>query len=146
MNKWGLALGAACGRMLAEAAGGRESAWPEEFDSRRLPRPKALRPLAEHGLKTAAHIAGDRLKRASADELEPGEGAVVGAGLAQHAAYRDETGELHAVSARCTHLGCIVAFNRAAKTWDCPCHGSRFATDGSVLEGPATAPLAPRSA
>ena len=144
MNKWGLALGAACGRMLAEAAGGRDGARPAEFDSRRLPRLKALTPLAEHGLKTAVHLAGDRLKRASAEQLEPGEGAVVGSGLAQHATYRDDDGELHSVSARCTHLGCIVAFNRAAKTWDCPCHGSRFATDGSVLEGPATAPLAPR--
>ncbi|MBW3639709.1 MAG: Rieske 2Fe-2S domain-containing protein, partial [Actinobacteria bacterium] len=57
------------------------------------------------------------------------------------AAYRDEAGALHAVSARCTHLGCTVRFNDAEKSWDCPCHGSRFGVDGSVLAGPAVAPL-----
>jgi Rieske Fe-S protein len=65
----------------------------------------------------------------------------VGSGLEQRAAYRDEAGLLHQLSARCTHLGCIVAWNGPAKTWDCSCHGSRFAIDGSVIEGPAVEPL-----
>ena len=116
--------------------------WPKEWDSRRLPRPRSLGPLAEHGVATGAHLVGDRFKRASEDDLGPGEGAVVGNGLKQRAVYRDETGELRRLSARCTHLGCIVAWNQATRVWDCPCHGSRFATDGSVLEGPATDPLA----
>jgi Rieske Fe-S protein len=60
------------------------------------------------------------------------------------AVYRDDSGDLHAVSATCTHLGCTVAFNDAEQTWDCPCHGSRFTPDGSVLHGPATERLAPR--
>lgn len=54
---------------------------------------------------------------------------------------RDAHGEVHVLSARCTHLGCIVSWNSAEVTWDCPCHGSRFAQDGSVLEGPAVKPL-----
>jgi Rieske Fe-S protein len=58
--------------------------------------------------------------------------------------YRDEDGQLHAVSARCTHLGCLVAFNAAERTWECPCHGSRFDVDGKVLQGPAVRPLDPR--
>jgi Rieske Fe-S protein len=58
--------------------------------------------------------------------------------------YRDEQGVAHAVSMRCTHLGCLVHFNDAERTWDCPCHGSRFGVDGRVLEGPAVKPLAPR--
>jgi Rieske Fe-S protein len=57
------------------------------------------------------------------------------------AGYRDEDGALHAVSARCTHLGCLVAFNNAERSWDCPCHGSRFDVDGAVLQGPAVRPL-----
>lgn len=60
------------------------------------------------------------------------------------AAYRDENSTLHVVSAVCTHLKCIVQFNNAEKSWDCPCHGSRFALDGSVLEGPAWEPLQQR--
>jgi glycine/D-amino acid oxidase-like deaminating enzyme/nitrite reductase/ring-hydroxylating ferredoxin subunit len=141
LNKWGLALGAASAEMLVARVSTGERSWPEEFDSRRLPRPRGLPALAKHGAETAIHLAGDRLKRANEDELEPGEGAVVGDGLSQVAAYRDDAGDLHRVSARCTHLGCIVAFNSATKTWDCPCHGSRFDTDGEVLEGPATEPL-----
>ncbi len=141
MNKWGLALGAACAAMLAEAAGGAKRPWPDEFDSRRLPHPRGWPELAKHGAETAAHLLGDRLKRASAEELGPGEGAIVGSGLRQRAAYRDRGGEVHELSARCTHLGCIVAWNGATGTWDCPCHGSRFGIDGSVLEGPATDPL-----
>jgi Rieske Fe-S protein len=50
-------------------------------------------------------------------------------------------GVLHAVSARCTHLGCLVHFNAAERAWECPCDGSRFATDGSVIQGPANTPL-----
>jgi len=55
--------------------------------------------------------------------------------------YRDEAGGLHAVSLRCTHLGCLLRFNAAETSWDCPCHGSRFDVDGKVLEGPAVDPL-----
>jgi glycine/D-amino acid oxidase-like deaminating enzyme/nitrite reductase/ring-hydroxylating ferredoxin subunit len=141
MNKWGLALGAACGEMLAKTISDGHAAWPEPFDTRRVPRARSVPTLASNGVKTAVHLGGDRLKRGSADALGPGEGAIVRSGLGQHAAYRDEAGRLHELSARCTHLGCIVAFNDSAKTWDCPCHGSRFALDGPVLEGPAVNPL-----
>ena len=61
------------------------------------------------------------------------------------AVQRDVSGVLHALSARCTHMGCLVAYNEAEQTWECPCHGSRFAPDGTVLQGPATEPL-PRRA
>jgi Rieske Fe-S protein len=66
---------------------------------------------------------------------------VIGSGPAQRAVYRDAAGARHEVSARCTHLGCIVSWNAAERSWDCPCHGSRFGTDGEVLQGPAVKPL-----
>ena len=72
----------------------------------------------------------------------PGEGLIVGSGREQHAVYRDDDGEVHRLSARCTHLGCIVAWNDAERTWDCPCHGSRFGPTGEVIQGPAVSPLA----
>ena len=70
--------------------------------------------------------------------------AVVRTGGRQCAVHRDENGQLHAVSARCTHLGCIVAFNSAEQAWECPCHGSRFAPDGQILQGPAVRQLEKR--
>jgi len=68
---------------------------------------------------------------------------VVRSGLSKVAAYRDEDGTLHTVSAICTHLGCVVTWNSAEKTWDCPCHGSRFDKLGSVINGPANKDLPP---
>ena len=78
----------------------------------------------------------------SAEAIRPGEGAVLRRGLKKVAAYRDETGVLTERSAVCTHVGCIVHWNGLEKCWDCPCHGSQFAIDGSVLNGPAVRPLA----
>jgi Rieske Fe-S protein len=70
--------------------------------------------------------------------LGRGEGGIVRCAGEKVAAYRDVDGTLCAVSPVCTHLGCLVAFNTAEKTWDCPCHGSRFTVSGEVLQGPAT--------
>lgn len=77
----------------------------------------------------------------SPDQIECGEGAIIRKGIHKLAVYRDETGSLHSLSAKCTHLGCVVHFNSAERSWDCPCHGSRFSTNGDVLHGPATSPL-----
>ena len=77
----------------------------------------------------------------SPQEIAAGEGAIVREGTRKLAVYRDEQGELHAVSAKCTHLGCVVHWNAAERSWDCPCHGSRFDVDGEVLHGPAASAL-----
>ena len=73
----------------------------------------------------------------SVEEVAAGTGAVVRRGLKKYAVYRDSTGALEIRSATCTHLGCIVHWNEVERSWDCPCHGSRFGTDGTVLNGPA---------
>jgi nitrite reductase/ring-hydroxylating ferredoxin subunit len=78
---------------------------------------------------------------ASADAIAPGEGAIVRQGMHKLALYRDERGAMHALSATCTHLGCVVHWNSAERSWDCPCHGSRFDVDGKVLHGPAVRAL-----
>jgi Rieske Fe-S protein len=78
-------------------------------------------------------------------KLQPGEGKLGTQGLDKIAAYREESGDLHQVSAVCPHLGCIVAWNAAEKSWDCPCHGSRFDVDGKILHGPAVKPLEPKA-
>jgi glycine/D-amino acid oxidase-like deaminating enzyme/nitrite reductase/ring-hydroxylating ferredoxin subunit len=78
----------------------------------------------------------------SLDEVKPGEGAILRRGLAKVAVYRDEHGSLIERSAVCTHVGCIVHWNSFEKCWDCPCHGSQFQPDGTVLNAPAVRPLA----
>jgi glycine/D-amino acid oxidase-like deaminating enzyme/nitrite reductase/ring-hydroxylating ferredoxin subunit len=79
----------------------------------------------------------------STDQLRAGSGAVIRRGVHKIAVYRDAQGGLHEVSAKCTHLGCIVKWNDADNSWDCPCHGSRFDAFGQVLAGPAVDPLEP---
>jgi CDGSH-type Zn-finger protein/nucleotide-binding universal stress UspA family protein len=84
-----------------------------------------------------------RTVRQLESELEPGDGGVIERDEENLAAFVDEHGELHLMSARCTHLGCVVAWNPADSTFDCPCHGSRFGPLGDVVEGPAAKPLRP---
>jgi glycine/D-amino acid oxidase-like deaminating enzyme/nitrite reductase/ring-hydroxylating ferredoxin subunit len=141
-RKWGLAMGTAAAELLAAQIAGRAHPWAELFDPQRL-RPRAsATSLVKENANVALRFFGDRLvKRGSVDEIAAGEGRIVGSGLGQRAAYRDEDGTLHELSARCTHLGCIVNWNSAERTWDCPCHGSRFAATGEVIEGPAVGPL-----
>ena len=79
----------------------------------------------------------------SLSEIEPGEGGIVATGDHKVAVYRDEKGNATTVSAKCTHMGCTVKWNPAERTWDCPCHGSRFAPTGEVRNGPADRPLQP---
>lgn len=78
-----------------------------------------------------------------AEELAPGQGAVIRKGLKKLAVYRDEEGKIHSCSAVCTHLGGIVQWNAGEKSWDCPCHGARFDIDGKVMNGPAVKDLSP---
>ncbi len=74
-------------------------------------------------------------------EIEKGEGGIVSVEGQKVAVYRNDDGELIAISAKCTHMGCTVGWNSADKTWDCPCHGSRYTPTGEVLNGPAAKPL-----
>jgi glycine/D-amino acid oxidase-like deaminating enzyme/nitrite reductase/ring-hydroxylating ferredoxin subunit len=110
---------------------------------------RGLPKLAQMNAKVAVDFVGERatpaLKTTAAD-VPRGEARVVRDGLGKTGVFRSEDGSLHAVSLRCTHLGCLLRFNAAERSWDCPCHGSRFDVDGTVLEGPATRPLKRKSA
>jgi glycine/D-amino acid oxidase-like deaminating enzyme/nitrite reductase/ring-hydroxylating ferredoxin subunit len=146
-RKWGLAMGAATAGMLADAMAGRDNPWQSRFDTNRFTPLASAGDLAKENANVGFHFFADRITRRSADsaaDLAPGEGKVVSRKGRQIAVARDEDGVLHAVSARCTHMGCILAWNDAERSWDCPCHASRFAPDGSVLQGPAVNPLGRR--
>jgi glycine/D-amino acid oxidase-like deaminating enzyme/nitrite reductase/ring-hydroxylating ferredoxin subunit len=142
---WGLSGGIMAGRLLADLIAGQNPPWSELYDPRRVRTAVREAPaFLKHQAQVARHFVGDRLPSSpggSVDDIAPGDGAIVRVGGHRCAVHRDEDGELHAVSARCTHLGCLVAFNRAERAWECPCHGSRFDPDGHILQGPATRPL-----
>ncbi|MDQ3645128.1 MAG: FAD-dependent oxidoreductase [Actinomycetota bacterium] len=145
-KKWGMTNGTVAGVLISDQIQGRENPWSELFDPNRIKPAASGKEFVKENLFVASRFVGDRIKlRGSSDleELQPGDGRVVSAGRRQIAVSRDSEGQLHALSARCTHLGCIVNWNTAEKSWDCPCHGSRFAADGKVLQAPATRPLEP---
>jgi glycine/D-amino acid oxidase-like deaminating enzyme/nitrite reductase/ring-hydroxylating ferredoxin subunit len=142
-RKWGLAMGTAAAVLLTDTIAGQTSPWASQFSPHRVSLRGAPR-LARMNAKVAKDFVGDRLRPGEVTDIEAvprGEARVLRDGLRQTGVYRDEQGELHAVSLRCTHLGCLLRFNGAESSWDCPCHGSRFDVDGAVLAGPAAKPL-----
>lgn len=141
---WGMSTGIMAGQMLAAAVAGDPLPWTKLYDPRRLHPVREAGSMLKLQADVARHFIGDRIRPShvdSVDDIEAGSGAVIRRRGEQCAVYRDEKGNVHALSARCTHLGCIVHFNDAERAWECPCHGSRFAPDGSVIQGPANAPL-----
>ncbi|MDQ3733580.1 MAG: FAD-dependent oxidoreductase [Actinomycetota bacterium] len=141
---WGMSSGVMSGQLLTATICGEKLPWADLYDPRRLHPVREAGPMLKLQAKVAGHFVGDRLRSAnvdSTDEIAAGAGAVVRVGGERCAIYRDESGALHAVSARCTHLGCLVRFSDTERAWECPCHGSRFDVDGSVIQGPANKPL-----
>jgi glycine/D-amino acid oxidase-like deaminating enzyme/nitrite reductase/ring-hydroxylating ferredoxin subunit len=143
-KKWGMTNGTTAAVLLRDLILGRDNPYAALYDPHRLTVGASATSFVEENVKVGTKMIGDRIahpQRGDVESLAPGEAAVVGVGTGQVAAYRDETGTLHAVSAVCTHLGCIVNWNPAEKTWDCPCHGSRFGYGGRVIQGPAVKDL-----
>jgi glycine/D-amino acid oxidase-like deaminating enzyme/nitrite reductase/ring-hydroxylating ferredoxin subunit len=138
----GMTHGTLAGMLLTDLILGRHNPWASLYDPGRI----TLRASAEYArenVNVAAQYA-DWLTRGdvpSVDDIANDSGAVVRRGAGKLAVYRDATGALHERSAVCPHLGCIVAWNPAEKTWDCPCHGSRFDKFGEVMNGPANVGL-----
>ncbi len=142
-GKWGMSNGTAAAIVLADAIAGRENPWADLYDPGRLKPRAAARRFATENASVARHLAAGRLAGLGrgVNDIAAGDGAVVRVGRRQLAVHRDDSGALHVLSARCTHLGCIVSWNAGERSWDCPCHGSRFAVDGRVIQGPAVADL-----
>jgi glycine/D-amino acid oxidase-like deaminating enzyme/nitrite reductase/ring-hydroxylating ferredoxin subunit len=141
---WGMTNGALTGMLLADLIQGLESPWAELYDPRRVKPLTSAKDFVKLQVDAVKGLVGETFKPAqvdSVDEIEPGDGAIARVNGDKAAVYRDENGALHCLAPRCTHLGCIVHFNNAEKSWDCPCHGSRFDRDGNVLQGPANKPL-----
>ena len=140
----GLTWGTVAARCIAAELSGRPEPFAQRCAPGRFTPVKGASSLVEENLTTAKSLVQDWLTRAQHERLSslaPGDSALVEAEGETFAAYRAPDGELFAVSPVCTHMGCKVHWNSAETSWDCPCHGSRFRPDGSVIEGPAIAPL-----
>lgn len=139
----GMTHGTLAGMIISDLIAGRENAWADLYDPGRLPtHPVAAAEYVHENLNVAVQYT-EWLRRAGEELPAAGTGKVVRSGGKPLAVYRDPDGELHVRSAVCSHLGCIVRWNRVEGSWDCPCHGSRFAPDGKVLSGPALSELGP---
>ncbi len=140
----GMTHGTIAGILLTDLVLGRKNNWSSLYDPARISF-RATPGFAKENLNVAKQYK-DYLnddEASSVESIQPGSGAVVTIDKKRIAAYRDETGELHQCSAICTHLYCIVNWNSAEKSWDCPCHGSRFDAYGKVMNGPAIVGLSP---
>jgi glycine/D-amino acid oxidase-like deaminating enzyme/nitrite reductase/ring-hydroxylating ferredoxin subunit len=142
----GMTHGTIAGKLLTDLIQGRSNQWAALYDPSRKPKSwPALKEFATENANVVARFAdlvtgGDV---SSAEEIRPDCGAVLRRGIHKVAAYRDADGRVHECSAICPHLGCVVHWNDGEKTWDCPCHGSRFDARGKVVNGPANGDLKP---
>ena len=140
----GMTHGTIAGMLLTDLIQGRKNSWEDLYNPSRVTL-KSLPEYASENINVAGQYAdyvtaGDISSEA---ELKACEGAIMREGLSKIAVYCDDSGQVHKRSAVCPHLGCIVAWNSTERTWDCPCHGSRFSAEGRVYQGPANSDLNP---
>ena len=138
----GLTHGTIAGMLLTDLIVARENPWANLYDPSRKPIKAASRFVKEQAnvaMQYTTWLTPGQVS--SIAEIQPGTGAVIRRGMSKVAVYRDPRGKPHEMSAVCPHLGCIVRWNTAESTWDCPCHGSRFNPQGKVLNGPANVDL-----
>jgi Rieske Fe-S protein len=146
-SKWGMTNGTAAAIILADSILGRENPWAPLFDSKRPVRRSALGSFLKENVSAGLHFVRDpfsRTDRTSVAELKAREGAMIRVRGRRTAVYRDEQGVLHGLSPICQHLYCLVDWNLAERSWDCPCHGSRYSGEGRVIQGPTTEDLRQR--
>ena len=129
-NGWGISNGTAAGIAIADQVRGQYNSWASIYKpTRRSPKD--------------FNKGGDTQSKVSdVDSIPVGQGGVIIRGKQKLAVWKDMKGKPHALSAACTHMGCTLTWNNAERTWDCPCHGSMFSSNGDVIHGPAVTPLA----
>jgi Rieske Fe-S protein len=140
----GLTYGTLAAMIVSDELSGKSNPWEETFRASRTAPLKSAREFITENADNIAQYFRDVPWNADAgafNEVKIGEGKVVEKDRQKLAVYRDEQGVAHVCSAVCTHMKCVVNWNQSEKTWDCPCHGSRFTINGKVIEGPALADL-----
>lgn len=142
-RKWGMTNGTAAALLLKDLILGIGNRYEALFTPSRFHADPGLQTLVTENANVAKQLIGGKLERPRLEpkDVQPDEGAVVEVNGKRAGAYREPNGALHVVDTTCTHLGCEVQWNAGERTWDCPCHGSRFSYSGEVIEGPAKKPL-----
>lgn len=142
-RKWGMTNGTAAAILLKDYIMNKENKYKELFTTSRFHSDPEIKKFISVNADVAKHLIKGKLEFVPKEpgELENDEGAVVMVDGQRAGAYKDHDGQLHLVDTTCTHLGCEVEWNHGERTWDCPCHGSRYSYDGEVFNGPATKPL-----
>lgn len=143
----GMTFGTLGAMILTDACLGRANPYADLYAATRIKVRGAVATFLGENIDFPMHLLSDRIRPPDArslGDIAPREGKILRVNGERLAVYRDDAGRLHAVSPVCTHLGCHVKFNPAERTWDCPCHGSRFTPDGDILDGPALRPLKQR--
>ncbi|CAM3787550.1 FAD-dependent oxidoreductase [Alkalicoccus chagannorensis] len=145
-GKWGMSAGVAAAQVTADRLEGKYNPYASLFTPSRFHPRADMKQMVKENMDTARAFVRGKFHRTkgTVDDLDFDEGAVLKVNGSRTAVYKDENGEISAVDSSCTHLGCELGWNQAERSWDCPCHGSRFDVDGSVLEGPAVHPLKKR--
>jgi Rieske Fe-S protein len=141
---WGMTNSHVAALLLNDMIAGRENPWAEVFDPSRFKPVTSARDFIRENLNVAKEFMADRVSTPELESLDGiplGHGEVVEWRGERVAVYKDDGGAVTACSAVCTHMGCVVHWNSAEKSWDCPCHGSRFNFDGRVIQGPANEDL-----
>ncbi len=140
----GLTYGTLASMIISDKILEKENKWSETYKASRVTPLASAKEFIKENVNVAFEFIKDHLTKKDADAFEEvtiGQGKVMEVDGKKQGVYRNESGKLHIVSAVCTHMGCINHWNEVEKSWDCPCHGSRFSIDGEVLEGPAYAAL-----
>jgi glycine/D-amino acid oxidase-like deaminating enzyme/nitrite reductase/ring-hydroxylating ferredoxin subunit len=142
-KKWGMTSSSAAALLIRDLVQERDNPYAELFTPSRSLSLKTLKNLVVDNFDVAKHLVSGKVEMVhrKPEDLAPDEGAAVSVHGRRAGAYRDPEGKLYVVDTTCTHMGCEVEWNDGERTWDCPCHGSRFSIKGEVLEGPAERPL-----
>jgi glycine/D-amino acid oxidase-like deaminating enzyme/nitrite reductase/ring-hydroxylating ferredoxin subunit len=143
-SKWGMTAGTVAAELIADAILGRENPWSSLYDAKRLDLRASAAKLVKENAAIGFRFFAQRLSRAekrSPEELANDEGAIVRVGGLKRAVYKDDAGTTHVLSPVCRHLWCYVEWNAAERSWDCPCHGSRYTGEGKVIQGPSVQDL-----
>ncbi|TGB02706.1 FAD-dependent oxidoreductase [Halobacillus salinus] len=142
-RKWGMTNGTLAAQLISDYVLGEESLFHELFKPSRFKTDPSMKQFLSQNFDVANHLIDGKLELVAdrPERLRKGEGKVIQWRGERAGAFKDDDGQLYMVDTTCTHMGCEVEWNGAERSWDCPCHGSRFSFDGSVMEGPADQPL-----